>query len=191
MGHMPGPADPFGENPGVDGGRFDASVAVEATDEFKVHLAMPAQEVDRLLPGTSDRQSDQTFRQLEQFKPALGQPIPPLGDDDQGESLMLAGRPDIDAAMVLALRSTMITDQSSQVPVEATRHRDQLTLGGTSGSQSASTWGSPVHAGRPDIDAAMVLALRSARLTKNSFLVSDDLPPGRNPVGTTDPPGEC
>jgi hypothetical protein len=127
MDQMPGPADPFEEDPGVDGGRFDGSVAVEVTDESRVHLAMPAQEVDRLLPGTFDRQSDQTFRQLEQFSPALGQPIPPPGDDDQGESLTLARR--------------------------------------------------------PDIDAAMVLALRSARLTKKSFLVSDDLPPGRNPVG--------
>jgi hypothetical protein len=190
MDQMPGPADTFKENPGVDGGRFDGSVAVEVTDESRVHLAMPAQEVDRLLPGTSDRQSDQTFRQLEQFSPALGQPIPSPGDDDQGESLTLGGRPDIDAAMVLALRSTMVTDQSSQVP-EAAQDRGQLAQAGGSGNQSASTCGSPVRAGRPDIDAAMFLALRGARLTKNSFLVSDDLPPGRNQVGTTDPPGEC
>jgi hypothetical protein len=170
MDQMPGPADTFEENPEVDGGRFDGSVAVEVTDESRVHLVMPAQEVDRLLPGTSDRQSDQTFRQLEQFSPTLGQPIPPPGDDDQGESLTLARRPDIDAAMVLALRSTMVTDQSSQVLAEAAQDRGQLALASSSGNQSASTCGSPVRAGRPDIDAAMFLALRGARLTKNSFL---------------------
>jgi len=135
MNQMPGPADPFGEDPGVDGGRFDGSVAVEATDESKVHLAMPAQEVDRLLPGNSDRQADQTLRQLERFNHTLGQPMPPPGDDDQGESLTLAGR--------------------------------------------------------PDIDAAMVLALRSASVTKEQFPMLDHLAPGPNPVGTTDPPGEC
>ena len=189
MDQMPGPAEPFQETPEIDGGRFVGSVAVEATDESNLHLAMPAQEVDRLLPGNSDRHADQTLRQLERFNHTLGQPIPPPGDADQGESLTLASRPDIDAAMVLALRSTMVTDQSSQVA--AARDRDQLTLVGASGNQSASTCGSPVHAGRPDIDAAMVLALRSARLTNNSFLVCDDLAPGRNPVGTTDPPGEC
>ncbi|HEY5023650.1 MAG TPA: hypothetical protein VII76_01625 [Acidimicrobiales bacterium] len=189
MDHMPGPAEPFQETPEIDGGRFEGSVAVEATDESKVHLAMPAQEVDRLLPGTSDRQLDQTFRQLEQFSPALSQPIPPLGDDDQGESLTLVGRPDIDAAMVMALRTTMVTDQSSQDPAQMTRDRDQLMLLGTSGTQSASACGSPVR--RPDIDAAMVLALRSASLTKNSLPMPDHLDPGQNPIGTTDPPGEC
>ena len=132
---MPGPAEPFQETPEIDGGRFVGSVAVEATDESNFHLAMPAQELDRLLPGNSDRHADQTLRQLERFNHTLVQPIPPPGDADQGESLTLAGR--------------------------------------------------------PDIDAAMVLALRNARLAKNSFLVCDDLAPGRNPVGTTDPPGEC
>jgi len=190
MDQMPGPAEPFQETPEIDGGRFVGSVAVEATDESNFHLAMPAQELDRLLPGNSDRHADQTLRQLERFNHTLVQPIPPPGDADQGESLTLAGRPDIDAAMVLALRSTMVTDQNSQVPAAATRDRD-LALAGTSGIQSASTWGSSVHAGRPDIDAAMVLALRNARLAKNSFLVCDDLAPGRNPVRTTDPPGEC
>src|SRR5450755_1955467 len=102
MDQMPGPADPFEEAPGVEGGRFDGSVAVEVPDESRVHLAMPAQEVDRLLPGNSDRQADQTLRQLERFNHTLGQPIPPPGDADQGESLTLASRPDIDAAMVLA-----------------------------------------------------------------------------------------
>jgi len=191
MDQIPGPTDPFEENPGVDGCELDSSVAVETMDGSKVHLAAPVLEVDRLLPGTSDRRSDQTFRQLEQFSPASGQPIPLPGDDAQGESLTLAGRPDIDVAMFVALRRTMVTDQSSQVPAAVARGRGQLGLAGTSGIQRASTWGSPVRAGRPDIDAAMVLALRSARLTKNSFLVSDDLPPGRNPIGTTDPPGEC
>jgi hypothetical protein len=189
MNQMPGPTDPFEENPGVGGGRFDGSVAVEATDESKVHLAMPAQEVDRFLPGNSDPQVDRTLRQLERFNHTLGQPIPPPGDE--GPSLTLAGRPDIDAAMVLALRSTMVNDQSSQVLAEATRDRDQGTLVDTSGNQSAATSGLPVLAGRPDIDAAMVLALRSASLTKEQFPMLDHLASGPNSVGTTNPPGEC
>jgi hypothetical protein len=166
MDQMPGPAEPFQETPAIHGGRFEGSFVVEATNESEVHLAMPAQEVDCLLPG-------------------------PSGDDDRRESLTLAGRPDIDAAMVLALRTTMVSDQGSQDPAETTRDRDQLTLLGVSGTESASACGSPVHAGRPDIDAAMLLALRSASLTKNGFPMPDHLDPGQNAIGTPEPPGEC
>jgi hypothetical protein len=43
--------------------------------------------------------------------------------------------------------------------------------------------------GRPDIDAAMVLALRSAVVTKNSFPMLGHLAPDQNLVDSANPPG--
>jgi hypothetical protein len=100
-------------NPGGDGRRCNGSGAVETADEFIVHPAMPGRAVERLASG-ANRQSVQTFRPLGEGIQGFGpQILPP--DDNQGanrESLALAGRPDIDAAIVLALRSTVIAKSS-------------------------------------------------------------------------------
>jgi hypothetical protein len=185
------PVDSLRENPGVDGGRCDGSGALEAADESIAHPATAGQAVDRMAPGTK-RQSDQASRQLEEQSHLLGPHILSL-DDHQGvnrESGTFEGRPDIDAAMVLALRSTMAPDHSSLAPGETTRDRDQLALLAPFEDQGPLTEEPLGLAGRPDIDAAMVLALRNSMVNKNSFPVRGDPAPDQSLVDTPNPLGE-
>jgi hypothetical protein len=189
--HVVEPADSLKENPRVEGHRCNGSGAVEAADEPTVHPATHGQAMERLTPTTT-RQSDQTFRQLVEVDSAFGPQILPPDDDDQGvnrESLTLAARPDIEAAMVLALRSTIVT-HGSHVPGKATQDRDQLAPVRPCGNQAASTDETRGLVGRPDIDAAMVLALRNTMVTKNDVPMHGYLVPDQNLVDTANPPGE-
>ena len=104
------PAHSLKENPRVEAHTCNGSGALEAANDSFVHPATREQAVERVAPATT-RQSDQTFRQLVEVGAAFGPQILPPDDDDRGvnrESLTLAARPDIEAAMVLALRSTMV-----------------------------------------------------------------------------------
>ncbi len=98
--------------------------------------------------------------------------------DDDGHQLMssteatpFTGRPEIDTAMVDALSRAMVVHPGSPVRGHPPQDRnplrvgeDQLTVGDQSGGEGASMGRAPTCAGRPDIDTAMVEALRRARV---------------------------
>ena len=114
MDQVVGSADSIKEDPRIGGAGCRGFGSVEATNESLVHPTMPGQGVERLSPGTN-RPWDQTLRQLGEGSQASGPQTLPPGDNDQGanpKSLTLEGRPDIDVAMLLALRSAVVTKNS-------------------------------------------------------------------------------
>ena len=78
------------------------------------------------------------------------------------ESPTLIGRPDIDTAMLDALRDVMGSDDGSGSRAWARTDRDQIGVAYRSAEQGDSMCGSSPLASRSDIDTAMLDALRHA-----------------------------
>ena len=113
MDQVVGLGESVTEKPRV-GPRCNGMGAVAAADESIVRPATAGQRAERLPPST-DRQSDHTACEHGEPSDAFGPRILPPDDDGQKanrESLTLVGRPDIDAAIVLALRSTVVARTS-------------------------------------------------------------------------------
>jgi hypothetical protein len=82
--------------------------------------------------------------------------------DVRREAPTLIGRPDIDTAVLDALRDVMGSDDGAGTPAWPMTGRDQIGVAYRSADQDDSTCGASRLAGRSDIDTAMLDALRHA-----------------------------
>lgn len=126
------------EIPHVSSEEFDGSNSAETASPARHQLGGPSEVVDRSGSIEDDRHSEIAL-----------------------ESPTLVGRPDIDTAMLDALRDVVGSDHGSGAPAWARTDRDQIAVvyGPTNLGHSTCTSSPP---SRADIDSAMLDALRHA-----------------------------
>ena len=102
----------------------------------------------------------------------------------------LTGRPDIDTAMLFALKQAMPGDPSVPAPRQAETDKDQAVRGDHALMPDAQDREASALVGRADIDTAMLMALQQARPPDHSLPASGHSALRRNQLGAEDPPGE-